>query len=180
MTFKEYIQKDREKYEFLHSRKQRLMKMIFREHEYVIWKFVVLLRKEEFYFNKGNMLLSGYYRRRKNILGERLGFTIPKNVFAEGLLVWHYGNIVINAMARVGKNCILHGNNCIGNNGKGDNNNNPVIGDNVDIGVGAVVIGDVYIADNVIIAAGAVVNKSVNEPNVVVAGIPAKIIKRLS
>ncbi|WP_417940017.1 serine O-acetyltransferase [Flavobacterium sp. RS13.1] len=178
MTYSEYIQKDKEQYPFLFSKKEWLKKLLFREHEYIIWKYIKLLRKEEYYHAKGNMLFSAYYRRRKNLLGERLGFTIPKNVFGEGLLIWHYGNVVVNAMVKVGKNCILHGNNCIGNNGKEDNKN-PVIGNNVDVGVGAIIIGDITIADNVIIAAGAVVTKSILESHVVVAGVPAKIVKHI-
>lgn len=53
----------------------------------------------------------------------------------------------------------------------------PIIGDNCDIGVGAKIIGDITIADNVTIAAGAIVNKSCSQSNVVLAGVPAKIIK---
>ena len=52
------------------------------------------------------------------------------------------------------------------------------IGDNVFIGVNAVVLRNVKIGDNSIVAAGAVVNKNVPE-GVVVAGNPAKIIKTL-
>ena len=44
----------------------------------------------------------------------------------------HYGNIVENAYARVGENCNLQGDGCIGNNG--------LIADNVTIGAGAIVI----------------------------------------
>jgi serine O-acetyltransferase len=54
----------------------------------------------------------------------------------------------------------------------------PIIGDNCDIGVGAKIIGDITIADNVTIGAGAIVNKSCLESNVVLAGIPARIIKK--
>ena len=110
-------------------------------------------------------------------LGEKLGFTIHKNVFGPGLRIWHYGNIVVNAYARVGRNCTLHGDNCIGNDGFGSKS--PRIGDNVDIGVGAKIIGDIQIASNVIIGAGAVVNKDFLEENIVIAGVPAKIVKRL-
>lgn len=55
----------------------------------------------------------------------------------------------------------------------------PIIGDNCDIGVGAKIIGDITIADNVTIAAGAIVNKSCSQSNVVLAGVPAKVIKAM-
>ena len=179
MTFNQYIQPDIAKCEFLVSRKAWWRVRSLYEHEYIIWKYQLLLRKEEYYADKGGLwkFLSAYYRRQKNILGSRLGFTIHKHVFGPGLRIWHYGNVVVNAYARVGRNCSLHGDNCIGNNGFGGAS--PRIGDNVDIGVGAKIIGDITIANNVIIGAGAVVNRSILEENVVVAGVPAKIIKRL-
>lgn len=52
----------------------------------------------------------------------------------------------------------------------------PRIGDNVEIGCNAVVIGDINIGDNVIIGAGSVVVKDVPD-NAIVVGNPAKIIK---
>lgn len=177
MTFKEFIKEDMAKCDFLISRKSWLRVRLLHEHEYIIWKYQILLRKEEYYAIKGHRIFSTFYRIRKNILGQRLGFTIHKNVFGPGLRIWHYGNIVVNANARVGKNCILHGSNCIGNNGLF--NGNPTIGDNVEFGVGACAIGDINIGNNVIIGAGAVVNKSFPEGNCVLAGVPAKIIKKL-
>lgn len=48
------------------------------------------------------------------------------------------------------------------------------IGDNVFIGTGAKIIGDISIANNVVIGANSVVCKSIEEPGITVAGIPAK------
>lgn len=153
-------------------------RFITREHENIIWKYQVLLRKEEYYDLKNRKIISLFYRRRKNKLGERLGLTIHKYVFGPGLRIWHYGNIVVSAQARVGKNCWLHGDNCIGNKGKGSDGSAPQIGDNVDIGVGAKIIGGITIADNVTIAAGAVVINSCEEEGVILAGVPAKVIHK--
>lgn len=177
MKFREYIKED---YivNLRYDKKYCINRWINREHEDKIWKYQMLLRREEWFYKKGNRLISTIYRRRKNKLGEVLGFTIPKCTFGPGLRIWHYGNIVVNSYAVIGKNCVLHGDNCIGKKGRGDNES-PKIGNNVDIGVGAKIIGGITIADNVIIAAGAVVNKSCYEENVVLAGIPARIIKRL-
>lgn len=68
--------------------------------------------------------------------------------------------------------CTLHGDNCIGNNGK--TNACPIIGNNVDIGVGAKLIGDIVIADDIVIGAGAVVVSSFTEPGITIGGIPAR------
>ena len=146
--------------------------MIFHEHEYEIWKFVRLLRLEE----HSNGIIKYLYGRKKNKLGSKLGFMIPAGVFSEGLLIYHYGNIIINGYSKVGKNCILHGDNCIGNDGI-EPDKAPCIGDNVDIGVGAKIIGDIKIANNITIGAGAVVVNSFDEEGIVIAGIPAKKIK---
>lgn len=54
----------------------------------------------------------------------------------------------------------------------------PIVGDNVVIGSGAKVLGGITVGNNVVIGANAVVTKSV--PNdVVVAGIPAQVIRSL-
>ena len=50
------------------------------------------------------------------------------------------------------------------------------IGDNCYIGTGATILGPVTIGNNVTIGAGAVVTKDVSD-NVIVAGVPAKIVK---
>ena len=56
-------------------------------------------------------------------------------------------------------------------------NKAPQIGNNVDIGCGAVIIGDIKIGNNVLIGANSVVTKDVEE-NCTVVGVPAKVIKR--
>lgn len=56
--------------------------------------------------------------------------------------------------------------------------NKTVIGDNVWIGAGAIIVAGVNISgNNIIIGANSVVTKDITESNVVVAGNPAKIIK---
>lgn len=51
-----------------------------------------------------------------------------------------------------------------------------VIGDDVWLGAHAVVTAGTHIANGVVVAAGAVVTRSISEENVIVGGIPAKII----
>ena len=147
---------------------------------YLVSVYLRYLRKEEYYINcKSATLLSKFlliiYEKRRNRLGAKIGFNMEPNCFEEGLTIFHTGSIIVNSEARIGKNCKLHGNNCIGNNGL--TNLCPKIGNNVDIGFGAVIIGDVRIADNIIIGANAVVNKSFLEPGITIAGVPAKRVK---
>lgn len=149
------------------------------ENQYKIYIFLKLLRKTEYHYNrkeKGlHKLFYAYYKRRKNILGRKLGIEMWENTFDSGLRIEHCGNIVVNGHSRIGKNCILHGSNCIGNNGI--TSGSPRIGDNVRLGVGAKVIGDIEIASDVVVAAGAVVVKSCRVEGAVLAGVPAQIVK---
>lgn len=137
-------------------------------------QYLYYLRKEEFYTNGGGILRYLYaYKKRK--LGIKLGYSIPANVFGPGLSLPHYGTIVVSKNAKVGENCRLHVSTNIGASaGKPEA---PIIGDNVYIGPGSILFGDITIADNVTIAANATVNKSCEVSNVVLAGTPAKIVK---
>ena len=174
---KDCIKKDRI-FNERESIKNNIKDDILYEHLSPIWKYIKLLRIDEYFSNSQNKLLKIfkiYYRRKRNKLGVKLGLTIPINVFDEGLRIWHYGNIVINGHARVGKNCVLHGDNCIGNNSFSIKA--PKIGNNVDIGVGAKIIGDIEIADDIVIGANSVVTKSFLEKGIVIAGVPAVKIK---
>lgn len=143
-------------------------------------KYLSFLRKQEYYINtaNGNKLkgfLAIYYEGKKNRLGQKLGIEIGPNCFGKGLNLYHSGSVIINPAVRAGDNCSLHGANCIGNNGI--TQDVPRLGNNVDLGYGAVIIGGISIADNVSIGANAVVNRSVTEPGCTVAGVPAKIVK---
>ena len=89
-----------------------------------------------------------------------------------GLIVQHgYGTIV--APRKIGKNCWVNQGVTIGYT---NNDDCPIIGDNVTVYCGAKVLGDVHVGNNVIVAANAVVVKDVQD-NCVVGGVPAKVIK---
>lgn len=99
----------------------------------------------------------------------------PDNI-GKNLMIWHGFSTIVNAQS-IGNNCSIWQQVTIGN--KLDNGEaKPVIGNNVKICTGAIIIGDIKIGNNVIIAAGAVVVKDVPD-NVVVGGVPATIIKRV-
>ena len=124
---------------------------------YRVWKYNISLRRAGYYYakRKKNVFFSVMYFltcRRKNRLGRKLGIELNERTFAKGLIIYHTQGIVVNGLAIVGENCHLHGNNCIGTNGKTDEC--PVIGNNVTLGVGAKVLGGIYIADNIKIGAG--------------------------
>ena len=78
-------------------------------------------------------------------------------------------------MSKIGDGCLFHGDNCVGNNGS--DNNCPTLGNHVELGIGAKVIGGVTLADHIQVGANAVVTKSFTEPGITLAGIPAVKIK---
>ena len=176
----EYMNSDNE-YFINKDKWSRFIMKLTKDPESQIYKYTKYLRKQEYYSNssKGNkfkILLHLFYQRRKNISGNRLGILIEENSFGKGLNIYHHGTVIVNPNARIGENCKLHGNNCIGNNGKTDDV--PVLGDNIDVGFGASIIGGVRLADNIKIGANAVVTKSFDEEGITLVGIPAKKLER--
>lgn len=143
-----------------------------------IWKYIVALRKLEYYTNGKDinrpvkLLFKVLYKRKVHQLGMKLGYTIPINVIDKGLALVHRGTIVVAKRAKLGENCRIHEGVTIGaTNGQRDA---AVIGNNVFIATGAKIIGKVVIADDVAIAANAVVTKSILEPGTTWGGIPAQ------
>ena len=86
------------------------------------------------------------------------------------LMAYHPYSTLIDC-ERIGEKVIVRHNTTIGNKNSGSNET-PVIGDNVQIGAGTLIIGDVTVGDNAVIGAGSVVVKDV-ESNSIVVGNPA-------
>ena len=146
----------------------------------LIWQFQRLLRKAEYFKNirrKQSFIGKIRYiliKRRFKIKSIKLGFSIPENVFGPGLAIIHYGTIIINQESKIGKNCRIQA--CVNIGASGGKEGAPTIGDNVYIGPGAKIYGDIKIPNNCAIAANAAVNKSFLEEGSVIGGVPAKII----
>lgn len=87
---------------------------------------------------------------------------------------------IIDSGTSFGTNCTLRQLTTIGNKKLFDNiySLSPKIGNNVDIGVNAIIIGEVEIGNNVIIEAGAVITKNVSD-NSVMVGNPARLLKKV-
>lgn len=97
----------------------------------------------------------------------------PGTKIGGGIRFIHFGDVVLNASARLGKKCIIFNGVTLGAGFLGGLA--PQVGDNVVICTGAKLIGDIKVGNNVIIGAGAVVVKDVPN-NAVVGGVPAKIL----
>ncbi len=88
-----------------------------------------------------------------------------------GLIVVHGDSTYINARS-IGKNFYINQCATVGVIGK----DAPVIGDNVRVATGAIVLGKITVGDNINIGAGAVVVKNIPD-NCTVVGNPARIVK---
>lgn len=103
------------------------------------------------------------------------GIQIPEGTrIGPGLRISHFGSIVVNPAAVIGKNFSIAQGSLIGS-AQGKRMGCPVIGDNVIMSANSVVIGAVIIGDYVMIAPGAFVNFDV-PPHSIVIGNPGRII----
>ena len=92
----------------------------------------------------------------------------------KGCKIGHRGiGVVINKDAVIGDNVLIRAHVTIGK--KDPESEAPIIGNNVILGDGSKILGDITIGDGVIVGANAVVVKDVTE-NSIVVGVPAKVI----
>ena len=164
---------------YLDQPKNKLfIKRIVGHSDISMCKFLEYMRKEQFYKNRRDVLSKVLYlfcMGRKHKYGMRLGIEMHGDCVGKGVTIRHYGCVVVNSFAKIGEHCTFRGDNCVGLSH--DGGKAPRIGNNVDIGFGAKIIGDVDIADGCIIGANAVVTHSCLENGATLAGVPAKVIK---
>ncbi len=103
-----------------------------------------------------------------------------KTNIGAGLRLEHGQALVVNDGTIIGKNCCLRNGVTIGNKQLPDGSfsSSPVLGDRVNVGANACIIGPIRIGDDAVIGAGAVVVKDV-PPQAVVVGNPARIIRSI-
>lgn len=105
------------------------------------------------------------------------GIQIPVGTkIGPGFRISHFGNIVINPDASIGKNFSIAQGALIGS-AEGKRKGCPLVGDNVIMSANSVVIGGVTIGNYVMIAPGAFVNFDVPDHSIVI-GNPGKIISK--
>ncbi|OYT85594.1 MAG: serine acetyltransferase [Burkholderiales bacterium PBB6] len=105
------------------------------------------------------------------------GMTIPESaVIGRRLRIEHFGPVVIHGNARIGDDCLLRQSVTIGNRGDADPTGAPVLGNRVEVGAGAVIIGRIHIGDDARVGANAVVTRDV-PAGITVVGIPARPIR---
>ncbi len=179
LDYLKYKEQDRKALELSKNNITSKMKELLTPN--VIWSFQKQMRKLEYYTNCKNFGLYKFYilylKFRYKKISLKLGFSIPINVFGPGLSIVHYGTIIINYTCKIGANCRLHA--CVNIGASGGEKQGPQLGDNVYIAPGAKIYGNITIPNNTAIGANAVVNKSFEQENTIIAGIPAKVIGKV-
>jgi serine O-acetyltransferase len=98
----------------------------------------------------------------------------PSATIGRGLFIDHGSGVVIGETAVLGNNVTLFQGVTLGGTGKEKGKRHPTIGDNVVIGAGAKVLGNITIGHHSMIGANAVVVRDVPEDSTVV-GVPGRV-----
>ena len=127
-----------------------------------------------------------FYKREKYLIARfisekakrKTGIEIhPGATIGKGLFIDHGFGVVIGETAIIGDNVVIFHGVTLGGTGKEKGKRHPTIGNNVFIGSGAKILGNIKIGNNVKIGANAVILKDVKD-NSTVVGIPGKVIKK--
>jgi serine O-acetyltransferase len=101
------------------------------------------------------------------------GISIPASAkIGHSFYIGHFGGIIFNANTIIGNNCNISQGVTIGVSGFDENRGVPTIGDNVYIGVNAVVAGKIVVGNNVLIGSSSLITSDVEEGSVML-GVPA-------
>lgn len=139
-----------------------------------IGKFLIEMRYASYYKHRKGLLnkfffIVHYASYRK--LGMKLGFSIGCDTLGYGVKIPHYGTIVVGESNRIGNYAVLHTSTCITDNGK-------IIGDGLYLSTGVKITSKVRLGNNISIGANSLVNKDCEQDNVLLGGMPAKIIRK--
>ena len=129
-------------------------------------------KKQFFYYFRRSSTTGGvksyYYRWRFKLIKEKKGIDIGYNTkIGKGLYLGHPWNITINSAAEIGDNCNIHKGVVIGQENRGRRKGVPIIGDEVWIGINAVIVGNIKIGNDVLIAPNSYVNFDVPDHSIV-------------
>lgn len=105
------------------------------------------------------------------LFGMKLDYTVK---VGRRVKLEHFGGMILGAR-EIGDDVVLRQNTTLGIRSTADLNAKPTLGQRVDVGAGAVIVGNIRIGDNSIIGANSVVFSNIPE-NSVVMGVPARII----
>lgn len=118
------------------------------------------------------MIYVGFYKLLfEYVVGTELHW---RTSVGPGAIIYHGYGLVVNSNAVIGARVVLRHNITIGAAQTGSERA-PVVGDDVDIGAGAILVGAIRIGDGARIGAGAIVTRDV-PPGATAVGNPARVI----
>jgi len=100
----------------------------------------------------------------------------PAAKIGRGLQLVHGFSIVIGAGTKIGENVAIFDSVSFGKKNVGEIGGMPIVGDDVILGTGAKILGEIKIADASIVGANSVVISSFERKGSVIAGVPARCI----
>jgi len=101
----------------------------------------------------------------------------PAATIGDGFFIDHGMGVVIGATTIIGRNVTLYQGVTLGGTSLNPGKRHPTLLDNVVVGVGAAVLGDIVVGENSQVGAGSVVVKDV-PPNSTVVGIPGRVVSK--
>ncbi len=142
---------------------------------YPSFKAQLYYKISHFFYQKKHFLIARLLSEKAK---RKTGIEIhPGATIGNGLFIDHGMGVVIGETAVIGNNVVMFHGVTLGGIGYQKGKRHPTIEDNVLIGTGAKILGDIRIGKNSKIGANAIILKDVPE-NVTIVGIPGKIIKR--
>lgn len=160
---KEYLTIEKQKQQVSNNIYIYIFKYIRRIENYLLYSYQKRLRKTEYYFNTNKKIRYLFSSQKLRKLEYKYQIHIPLNCCDKGLWITHIGPILINGKTKCGTNLRININTGLTNNGVSQEA--PILGDNVTIGIGSIILG-----------ANSTVTKDFKEGNYTIAGSPAKII----
>jgi len=122
--------------------------------------------------------LSWLYRRMFHYVRNHYGIELPYSArVGRRVVIEHQSGIVIHGNCVIGDGCYIRQNVTLGVRSLDDLTSAPTLGNNVNVGAGAVILGPVVVGDGAWVGANAVVLKDV-PAGALAVGVPAKIIVR--
>ena len=101
----------------------------------------------------------------------------PGATIGQGLFIDHGTGVVIGETSIIGDNVTLFQGVTLGGTGKETGKRHPTLGNNVVVGAGAKILGNIHVGDNSYIGANAVIIRDV-PANATVVGVPGRITKQ--
>ena len=142
---------------------------------YPSFKAILMYRLSHRLYEKGHFMIARYICEKAK---RKTGIEIhPGAKIGKGLFIDHGSGVVIGETAIIGNDVTMFHGATLGGTGKEKGKRHPTVGNNVFIGSGAKVLGNIQIGNNVKIGANAVVLKDV-ENGCTVVGIPAKVVRK--